>query len=259
MRGRHDPPDRVAMAGSLAVHAVVVLLALWSSMAVSAPLVFESYEIELVSPPPTEVAEEVQPAQEEFVVERPDPEPPVEQEEAPVTRPDPPPPDPTPESAREDPEPPPPEPEEESQAATTEDPSAEETRESGEDINVRIEGLRRDYPVYYENIIRQIQRCFAGRWRGQGSWETTVYFVIRPDGTATGLEFVTRSGNTSFDFEAMGAVECAGRGRFGPLPEELPYDRFGIQFTFRPSGGIRESDVILIPTTTIQTEGPSRR
>lgn len=243
------------MAGTLAVHTVVVLLALWSSLTVRTPLVFESYEIELVSPAPTEVAEEVQPAQEEFVVEHPDPEPPVEQEEAPVTQPDP---DPEP-PPREDPEPPPPEPEEEAQPATTDEPPAEETRESGEDINVRIEGLRRDYPVYYENIIRQIQRCFAGRWRGQGSWETTVYFVIRADGTATGLNFVTRSGNTSFDFEAMGAVECAGRGRFGPLPEELPYDRFGIQFTFRPSGGIRESDVILIPTTMIQSQEPSRR
>jgi len=251
MRDRHHPSDRLSMAGSVAVHTVVILLAWWSSVAARPPLVFESYEIELVSPPTTQVAEEIQPAQEELVVERPDPEPPVEQEEAPVTQPDPPPPDPTPEAARDDPEPPPPEPEEEAQPATTQDPPEEATRESGEDINVRIEGLRRDYPAYYDNIIRQIQRCFAGRWRGQGSWETTVYFVIGVDGTATGLDFVTRSGNTSFDFEAMGAVECAGRGRFGALPDDLPYERLPIQFTFRPSGGIRDS--------TIQTEVPNRR
>ena len=78
------------MAGSVAVHTVVILLAWWSSVAARPPLVFESYEIELVSPPPTQVAEEIQPAQEELVVERPDPEPPVEREEAPVTQPDPP-------------------------------------------------------------------------------------------------------------------------------------------------------------------------
>ena len=239
------------------MHGVAIVLAWWSSVAARPPLVFESYEIELVSPPPAQVAEVVQPAQEELVVETPIPEPPVEQEEAPVTLPDPPP-DPTPDPpAREDPEPLPPEPEEEVQPATTDNAPEEETRESGEDINVRIEGLQRDYPAYYDNIIRQIQRCFAGRWRGSDGWETTVRFVIRADGTATDLDFAKRSGNTSFDFEAMGAVECAGRGRFGPLPEELPYDRFGIQFTFRPTGGIGGLEMSLIPTIT--SEGPSQR
>ena len=34
----------------------------------------------------------------------------------------------------------------------------------------------------------------------------------------------------------MGAVDCAGNGRFGPLPEDLPYDRFPIKFSFRPQG-----------------------
>jgi outer membrane biosynthesis protein TonB len=255
MKGRNDPPDRVAIAGSLAVHGLAIVLAWWSTTAARPPLVFESYEIELVSPPPAEVAEVVQPAQEELVVETPTPEP-AEQEEAPVTQPDPPEPTPDP-PPREDPEPLPPEPEEEVQPATTEDAPEEEIRESGEDINVRIEGLRRDYPVYYDNIIRQIQRCFAGRFRGEGSWETTIYFVIHADGTAANLDFVTRSGNTSFDFEAMGAVECAGRGRFGPLPDDLPYERLPIQFTFRPSGGIGDLEMTLLPTN--QTEGPNQR
>ena len=98
-----------------------------------------------------------------------------------------------------------------------------------------MEGLRRDFPVYYENIIRQIHRCF--RWTAGGNWETTVYFVIRPDGSVTGLDFVKKSGNAQFDFEALGAVECAGKGRFGALPEELPWDQLPIQFKFRPGGG----------------------
>jgi hypothetical protein len=120
--------------------------------------------------------------------------------------------------------------------AATDDPE-EDPRESGEDINVRLEGVRRDYPAYYNNIITQIHRCF--RWTGQGSWETTVKFVIREDGSVSDLDFVKKSGNTTFDFEAMGAVDCAGRGRFGPLPEELPFEVLPVQFNFRPTGGVR--------------------
>ena len=88
--------------------------------------------------------------------------------------------------------------------------------------------------MYYENIIRQINRCF--RWREGGRWETTVGFVISRDGSASDIEFVQRSGSTAFDFEAMGAVDCAGRGRFGPLPEGFPRDRQPFRFEFRPSG-----------------------
>ena len=43
-----------------------------------------------------------------------------------------------------------------------------------------------------------------------------------------------------FDFEAIGAVECAGQGRFGQLPDELPYDRLPVQFDFRPPGEAQE-------------------
>ena len=110
----------------------------------------------------------------------------------------------------------------------------EELEESGEGLEVRIEGLRRDYPAYYNNIIRQVLRCF--RWRDGGRWETEVFFYIERDGTAEDIEFLSRSGNTAFDFEAMGAVDCAGNGRFGPLPDDLPYDRFPIKFSFRPQG-----------------------
>ncbi|MDX1647346.1 MAG: hypothetical protein R3304_09400, partial [Longimicrobiales bacterium] len=53
-----------------------------------------------------------------------------------------------------------------------------------------------------------------------------------------------RSGNAAFDIEALGAVECAGQGRFGPLPEELPYDRFPVRFTFRPLGDLQ----VVLPT-----------
>lgn len=237
---RPDHPfDRRALAASLLVHLLLLAVAVWSSATRRPPLEFVSYEIELVSPPPA-VQEEERPAEEELVVERPEepePEPePAEEDPVPIEEEDPEP----------DPEPPPPEPEpepepeeeeaeEEPAPAATEEEPEEEVEESGEDINVRLEGVRRDYPAYYNDIIRQIQRCF--RWTGGGSWTTTVYFVIRADGSVTDLRFVSRSGNTSFDFEALGAVDCAGQGRFDPLPEELPYDRLPIQFRFEPPGG----------------------
>jgi hypothetical protein len=99
---------------------------------------------------------------------------------------------------------------------------------------VRLEGLRRDYPLYYENIIRQIQRCF--RWQGTGNWVTKVYFIIRSNGSVDDIDFVSRSGNTAFDYDAMGAIDCAGQGRFGPLPEDLPYETLPVEFEFRPIG-----------------------
>ncbi len=226
------------MALSAALHASIFALGWVSTLYEPPVLVFETYEIELVSPPPAVRAQEDRPATEEIVVERPDPQPeppaPEPEEVVPVQDPEPEP-DPPPEDPAE--EMPPEVAEETVEAATVaEVPEERETNVSGEDINVRIEGLRRDYPAYYANIIRQIQRCFVSRWRQGGRWETTLFFYIDRDGTVPGDEtrFVTRSGNTAFDYTAMGAIECAGRGNFGPLPAELPYDRFPVRFTFRP-------------------------
>lgn len=243
---RPDPFDRKSLGASVGVHVGVLLLAVWSSASARPPLEFVSYQIELVSPPATVQAEDPTPAQEELVVERPDPQPVQTEEEAtPVVeekpRPKPPEPQPTPRSEA------PTEAAEEKKPATSEAPPPEEKpRESGEGINVRMEGLRRDYPAYYNNVITQIQRCF--RWRGAGNWETTVYFVIKRDGTVSDLDFVKRSGSAAFDFEAMGAVDCAGKGRFGPLPDDLPWDLLPIQFNFRPTGGIREDAIPAAPT-----------
>lgn len=237
MAHRPEPFDRSAFAASVAVHVVLLGAAVWSTTHRRPPPEFVTYQIELVSPPPAVQAEEEAPAVEELVVERPEPTPPEpepEEKTVPVeeTKPEP-----EPEKPPEKDQPAPPEEGEKPREATTTEKPAEEARESGEDLNVRLEGLRRDYPAYYNNIIRQIQRCF--RWRGQGNWETTVRFVIHRDGSVSDMDFVKRSGNSAFDFEAMGAVDCAGQGRFGPLPDELPFDRLPVQFNFRPQGGIR--------------------
>jgi hypothetical protein len=223
MRHRQRP-GRASFAASVGIHALVVMFA-WRAE-VSSPRIseFVTYQIEIVSPPPAREAET--PAavpEEELVVETPDPLPPPEEPE----------PDPVVEERRvreeEKPEPtptpPPPRPEEEEAG----DPEPE-PEESGENLSVRMEGLRRDLPDYYLNIIRQINRCM--RFNGPGGLKTTVYFVLKRDGTVDGsdIDFVARSGNAGFDFAVMEAVECAGAGRFGGLPEELAWDRLPVVF-----------------------------
>jgi hypothetical protein len=108
-------------------------------------------------------------------------------------------------------------------------------RASTEEMRIRMEGLRRDYPQYYAQIVSQINRCF--RWTGGGRWNTVIRFEIQRDGTIPGssIQFYARSGNGTFDIQAFGAVECAGAGRLSPLPEDVPYDALPVQFTFSPA------------------------
>ncbi len=222
---KRERPGRRPLFASAGVHVVAVLGAFLAQVSDPDFPEFQTIAITLISPPPAQEAPEPEPVvEEEVIVETPEAvleeEPPpvveedVREEERPTPTPTPPPPDPVEEAG--DPEP------------------SEEL--SGEDINVRMEGLRRDFPEYYLNIQRQIRRCFE--YKGGGRLETSVIFYISRDGTVNGrtIEFFERSGNVNFDFAAMGAVECAGNGRFGPLPEELGWDRLPILFTFRPPG-----------------------
>ena len=224
---KRERPGRKELFASAGVHVVAVILAWTAQVSSLDPTDFISYEITLVSPPPAQEAPEPAPAvEEEVVVETPEPVPveepsPVVEEETRVEER----PEPTPTPPPPDPDPP----------ETAGNPEPSETV-SGEDLNIRMEGLRRDFPEYYANIIRQIQRCFE--FRGGGRLETSVTFYISRDGTVDGesIDFSVRSGNVNFDFAAMGAVECAGSGRFGPLPEDLGLDRLPILFTFTPRG-----------------------
>ncbi len=230
MRHRERPGAR-SLAASATVH-VVLLVGAWVAQSSRVdPLDFVTYQIDIVSPPPAQEAEVVAPApqEEELVVETPDPtlpepepepppvveEDPVREEAKPEATPTPPPSDPEPVEETGDPEP------------------SEEM--SGEDINVHMEGLRTDFPDYYANIIRQMRRCM--RFDGPGGLKTTVYFQIRRDGTVDlgRIRFADRSGNAGFDFAVMEAVECAGNGRFGPLPEGLRLDRMPILFEMTSS------------------------
>src|SRR5690606_37862592 len=138
---------------------------------------------------PAAQAEQPAPPREELVVERPEPEPEPEPEliedqveiAEPEPEPEPPPPEPAPPPPEPEPEPSP----DDTPAAVAEPPPDADPDVSGEGINVRLEGLRRDYPLYYENIIRQIDRCF--RWQGSGGWVTEVDFIIHRDGSVSNI------------------------------------------------------------------------
>ena len=234
-RPRYQSIGRGPVVGSAIVHAAAILLAWWTSAATSEIPDFVVYEIELISPPAAELGERTTPPPEELVIETPlDPvpepqeetPPPVIEEEAPVEEP------PQPEQA---PAPPAVEPVVDPIAPTSPNPDPD-VETPGEDLNVRMEGIRRDYPEYYNNIIRQMQRCF--RWRGDEDLRATVYFVIDRDGSVAEVDVLESSRSIAFDIEAMGAAECAGsRDRLGPLPEDLPFDRLPILFKFDPQSG----------------------
>jgi len=233
VRGRTGP-DRRALTVSGVIHGVV-LVGAWAARAFAPPQPeYEVVQITLVSPPPaasSEPVEEVSAPQEELEVETPDP--PPEPEALPLPEPEeevaPPPPEPTPDPPAEDP---PEEKDPEPEAPATTEEATEET-ETGDGLNVRLTGLQRDYPAYWGNIIRQIGRCFRGS-RGRNS--AVVQFTIMRDGTAMDIDVVESSGSLAFEISAVEAVECAGSGRFGPLPSDFNYDELPVRFRFDPSG-----------------------
>jgi len=247
---RHDKeqPPRAALIGSVTVHGVLLALMVLLSLSSPPDIQWETFEVEFVSLAPTEVAEVDAPAvqPEELEIDTPDPEP-IEE----------PPPLPDPDATPVETEPPPdsvqPQPEEkpeeevttptdstvtEPTPATRTDSTETETQEDGEDIVVRMEGLRRDFPQYYGNIIRQIERCFRPPNTGRRDLETVLYFVIQADGMVSEVpRYVQRSGVPAYDAQARASImDCAGKGRFGPLPEDLRYERLPIQFKFTSGG-----------------------
>lgn len=236
---RTDTLERSSLVLSLAIHVFALAVLIWVMPALGRDsVVYQAIEVRVVSPPPVSAPpalEEVPPTpQEELVVETPEERP--EEDEAPI---------PVEEEA------PPPEPEQtpvaevEDPPAPAEDPAPAESDESeeedgGEDINVRMEGLMRDHPAYYANIIFQIERCF--RAPDTGNQEAVVQFMIRDDGSVTEIGMARRSGSFVFDLAAQEAVECAGRpGRLGPLPQGYSWDVLPVLFKFRPNSSGRST------------------
>ena len=84
-----------------------------------------------------------------------------------------------------------------------------------------------DLPNGRRQIALQCRPATGGALRAE------VAFLIRRDGSISGLKLVTRSGNFSFDQDAMGAVEAAARA-LGPLPQGFTDDVLPVIFSFDP-------------------------
>jgi protein TonB len=102
----------------------------------------------------------------------------------------------------------------------------------GADVaNVKVEGIDFPYPVYLQNVVRQIALQFKPTARG--ALQSEVAFMIRRDGTIAGLRLTRRSGVFGFDQDALAAVELASRA-FGPLPQGFSDDVLPVIFSFDP-------------------------
>lgn len=118
------------------------------------------------------------------------------------------------------------------------EPLPGETPGSGTSIaNVNIEGVPFPFPEYLENLVEQVYR----RWSrpAQGTpLRAEVAFTILRDGTVKDIRMVVSSRNYTFDLDARGAIDAAGRARaFGPLPAGFEGDALPVSFYFAPRTG----------------------
>lgn len=120
------------------------------------------------------------------------------------------------------------------QTAPTQQAGGGPTGDRGTDVaTVRTEGIEFPYPAYLNNIVRQVAKHFDTR--RQGALTAEVTFLIRRDGSVSDIQLSRRSGNFTFDQDAMGAVEAAARANaFGPLPDGYPDDVLPVIFSFDP-------------------------
>lgn len=114
-------------------------------------------------------------------------------------------------------------------------PAPGETPSTGRDATtVKTPGLDFPYPEYLRNVENQIYRRWA-RPTGNVALRAEISFLITRDGTVRAIQFVTRSGNFSYDLEAQGAIEAAANAHaFGPLPDGWQADVLPISFYFEP-------------------------
>ncbi len=223
-------PGRGAVFASIALHVVVAAGLVASAQARPASPPMRVYRVSIYSPPPRQrgptapaaAAPEAKPEKPEPEPEKPKPEP---EKKATKAVPAPPKPKPQPEKKAAAPK------------ASAKDEKPHETTgprpdahsAGGEDLNVKLEGEEFAYPGYLENIIVQVRRYF--RWEGAAGLRTEVYFVIHRDGSVSDIRIGTSSGNREYDYQALGAVEVAGkRGAFGPLPKGFQGDRLPVSF-----------------------------
>jgi TonB family protein len=206
-----------AILGSLALHALVALLAvLVGGVAPSRdralpPMV----QVQLVS------AAELAPMR---TRPEPAPEEPVEEEA------------PEPETAEPVPEADAPE---RPRAATSDEPTPrpgpDAARRTGPDLPLTLEGRPFPFPWYLEELVRKVQR----NWRPTTlTLSATVHFRIDRNGRLDDIEVEKSSGNFLFDQAAMRAVQAAHP--LAPLPREFTGDWLGVYLDFDAEARLAE-------------------
>ncbi|MCY4648628.1 MAG: TonB C-terminal domain-containing protein [Gammaproteobacteria bacterium] len=229
-RRRRDGPGRSPVLFSVGLHGFFLMLVVATNMQPE-PVQLVTIELELVAMPAP--ASEVEPApapeEEELTVDTPEPEPLPEEESAAVLEDEP---EPEPEPRPDAPEPvPDAQPvEEEAQPAPIDEPGT-----GTDDLDVRMRGVERDFPQYYANMQRQMRRCF--RPPGRADLTASVDFVLDREGKVidTTVRISEASRSVVFNLAVREAVECAGGGRFGPLPPEMGLEHAPFRFTFSPA------------------------
>lgn len=223
-------PGGIALLASLVLHALFATAVWVSGIGARPPLPpLKVYRVNIVSPPPTEpgpsqpvVADPpkvVKPQAAEPVEPKPEPKPAPrpEPEKTPVVK--------APTEAKPKAEP--------TKTPTGPNPKPG-AKVAGEGMNVQIDGEAFPYPEYLSNILVQISRFF--RWTGASGLSAEVYFVIRRDGSVEDIRLLRGSGDITFNFEAMAAIEQAGnRQAFGPLPDGFERERLPVAFYFEPA------------------------
>ena len=219
-RGRNPAPVGMALTGTLVVHGLVGAL-LFGTRASHTRLP-PTYRVRLIAAPAADLESRKAPE----AVERP-----AEDKPAPVPKSK------APQSTVSRATPPPTRDQTQREAAprttSTNQPLPGEKPSTGNDVaTVSTEGIEFPYPEYLQNIVAQVLR----RWQRpleSTPLEAEVSFLIHRDGAVTDLSFIKQSPSFSFNLEAQGAVEEAGRFRaFGSLPDGWKPDVLFVRFYF---------------------------
>ena len=210
----------VAFTGTLVVHGIAALFLFGAADGRSAAP--PTYTVRLIAAPAAD--QETRKAPEAFerpAEEKPAPAPPQRTPRSTVSRATPPPTrDRTPREAAP-------------RTTPTTQPLPGERPSTGSDVaTVSTEGIAFPFPEYLQNIVSEVLR----RWQRpeqRTPLEAEVSFFVHRDGSVSDLQFIRRSGNFTFDLEAQGAVEEAGRFRaFGALPDGWTADVLFVRFYF---------------------------
>jgi TonB family protein len=121
-----------------------------------------------------------------------------------------------------------------SKAAPPEAGGGEQGGAGADVVNVNTLGIDFPFPGYLQGIVRQIALAFEVP-KGAQSLTAEVSFMIRRDGSVTGVRLLTSSKVYTFDQNALAAIEIVGKSlKFGPLPKEFSDDVLPVIFSFDP-------------------------